>query len=337
MMSVIVPAYNAEKFIKKAIESVIYQTYKDIEVLVVNDGSTDNTENICIELSKKDSRIFYYKKENAGVSDTRNFAMLHAKGEYITFLDADDYLPPYAIEIMVKELTSEKCDVIFGNHAYDYSGKILPRNARIKAGYYTYEQLKNRLVDDGTLTGMLFGSVCGVGYKRDIIDNINIKFDTKLKVNEDGLFNLMYLKNTSKIRVVETPYIYVYRQWKINRNLLLHINEDFYIANRTIRKYLKSINELKVYKKQFYCREVSMIFWNILQIKDAKTNLIEARKYLNKLCSNRKVIKGLNYMDYQNMNQYKRFICLLMRGQQYTLLYLLIRHVYPMLQSFVKR
>ncbi|MBR4570580.1 MAG: glycosyltransferase family 2 protein, partial [Candidatus Riflebacteria bacterium] len=92
MVSVIIPAYNVEKYIGECLDSIIFQTYKNIEIIVVNDGSKDNTLSIIRDYSKKDNRIIIIDKQNTGVSDTRNCGINKAKGVYIVFVDGDDYL-----------------------------------------------------------------------------------------------------------------------------------------------------------------------------------------------------------------------------------------------------
>lgn len=129
--------------------------------MVIDDGSTDMTGDVCGRLQAEDSRVRYFRKENAGVSDARNLGMEKAKGEYIFFLDADDYIPGYALETLVGEMEKGGAGAVFGTHAYDYSGKILPRVPRVSGGSYTYKELAAYLLDDGTLSGMLFGSVGG--------------------------------------------------------------------------------------------------------------------------------------------------------------------------------
>lgn len=100
LISVIVPVYNVEKYLRPCVESILEQTYKNIEVILVNDGSTDKSKAICLELAEKDKRISYYEKANSGLSDTRNVGLEKAKGEYIAFVDSDDLLAPNAVRTL---------------------------------------------------------------------------------------------------------------------------------------------------------------------------------------------------------------------------------------------
>ena len=100
LISVIIPVYNVEEYLHYAIESLEKQTYKNFEVILVNDGSTDNSGELCDKYSEKYSNVKVFHKENGGLSDARNFGVKKAKGEFITFLDPDDYLEAYSLELL---------------------------------------------------------------------------------------------------------------------------------------------------------------------------------------------------------------------------------------------
>lgn len=122
--SVIIPAYNAEKYIKKCINSVLCQEYNDIEIIVINDGSSDNTGEICKEFEKKNANVLYFSQENMGQSVARNIGIKHATGDYIIFLDADDYMSVGSIEKICSKLEEECFDAItFNVGRYDEYGK----------------------------------------------------------------------------------------------------------------------------------------------------------------------------------------------------------------------
>ena len=111
LISIIIPVYNSENYLKKCIDSVLSQTYKDIEVIIVNDGSKDNSDKICKNYADQDSRIKYYSQKNSGVSVTRNNGIKYSSGAYIAFLDSDDYIESNFCEIMLRELEKESSDM----------------------------------------------------------------------------------------------------------------------------------------------------------------------------------------------------------------------------------
>ncbi|MCD8130273.1 MAG: glycosyltransferase family 2 protein [Lachnospiraceae bacterium] len=338
MISVIVPVYNGERFIEKALNSVLCQTYADFEIIVVNDGSCDSAGVICKRLASSDHRIRYFQKENTGVSDTRNFALSQMKGEYFFFLDADDLLPDYALKCMVREIKREDCDAVFGNHAYSYGGKLLPRIPRIASGSYSWDDLKGRFLDDGTLTGILFGSGCGVLYSGRIIRKYGLKFHRDMRVNEDGFFNLEFLRHSSKIRVMAQPYVYIYNQWKNSAGRKpLEADARFDSSERVFEEYFDKNGLKDEFAAQMACRKVSVAFWNSIRIRDAQTSLVQSRRYLKDLFNGSGVQEGLRGMDYEHMSRYKRGICFLMRHRLYVAFYFLIRYAYPAAEKVIKR
>lgn len=110
-ISVIIPAYNVEKYIVRCIESIVNQTYKNLEILFVDDGTPDNSAKICQQYADKDSRITVLHKNNGGLSDARNFAMDRMKGDYVTFIDSDDYVSMYYVENLYNALSKGNADM----------------------------------------------------------------------------------------------------------------------------------------------------------------------------------------------------------------------------------
>ncbi|MGN1326481.1 MAG: glycosyltransferase family 2 protein, partial [Clostridia bacterium] len=115
-ITVIMPVYNVEKYLEEAIDSVIYQTYQNLEIILIDDGSTDNSGNICDEYAKKDSHIKVIHQENKGLSGARNTGLDIATGEYIMFIDSDDIFPKDACEKMLKFMEEKDADYIVGNY-----------------------------------------------------------------------------------------------------------------------------------------------------------------------------------------------------------------------------
>lgn len=122
MISIIIPVYNSEKTLKRCVDSILNQTFnRDIEILLVNDGSKDSSESICLEYQNNDKRIKYFKKENGGVSSARNLGIYEAKGEYIAFVDSDDYVEPNMYEIMLNKISKDGSDIVICGYNEIYS------------------------------------------------------------------------------------------------------------------------------------------------------------------------------------------------------------------------
>ena len=122
-VSIIIPVYNVQKYLRKCLDSIVNQTFKNIEIIIINDGSSDNSLNICKEYSKKDKRINIINKHNEGVSKARNTGLLYATGEYISFIDSDDWVEQNMIEELYNSITSNKADLCICNFIKENKNK----------------------------------------------------------------------------------------------------------------------------------------------------------------------------------------------------------------------
>ncbi|MCD7738777.1 MAG: glycosyltransferase, partial [Lachnospiraceae bacterium] len=284
IISVVIPAFNAESFIENAVNSVLSQTYPEVEILIVNDGSKDRTKEVCERLEQEHSQVRFFDKPNTGVSDTRNVALRNLRGQYVFFLDADDLLPEYALGLLLREIRRDNCKAVFGTHAYRYpDGRLLPRSARIASGVYTFDDIRNRFVDDGTMTGILFGSACGVLYRTDVLREHNILFPAGVAANEDGIFNLFFLSCADRISVLDSPYVYLYNQWKNKVKQPLDIDRRMAKADEVLLKSLTDLGLKDEFEFQLLRRSATVAFVHAVRIAGARTNLVQARRYLRGL------------------------------------------------------
>lgn len=141
-ISVIVPVYKSEKFIESCVDSILNQTYKNIEVILVDDGSPDSCPQVCDQYAMKDSRVRVLHKENGGVSTARNAGLDIARGEYISFVDSDDYLEPHMYEVMLSKAILYECDVVMCDCIKDYTNWSEIYTHNIRAGFYNQDQLE---------------------------------------------------------------------------------------------------------------------------------------------------------------------------------------------------
>ena len=187
MVSIIIPIYKAEKFIRRCIDSVLTQTYKDWELILVDDGSPDNSGRICDEYSQKDSRIRVFHKHNGGVSSARNIGLDEARGDRITFIDADDYVFKNYLEVLI----SSEADLV----TCGFKG-INKMSSTPKKGYYEGTSFRTNIPifyntkQTATPWAKLF--------KRSIIESNNLRFDQALKLTEDTVFVFHYLTGCSR-------------------------------------------------------------------------------------------------------------------------------------------
>ncbi|MBM6717081.1 glycosyltransferase [Gemmiger formicilis] len=211
MISIIVPIYNAEKWLKQCINSVLKQTDVEFELLLIDDGSTDKSAEICYSFSQNDARIRYFKKQNGGVSQTRNFGIEHAAGDWITFLDSDDYLEEGILSKAEKLATSNLKSMVIWNAAYIANGK------KTSSPDLYGEKIRREEIVAATIyecygrifLGYFFRAVWGKLFNKNIILENNIRFDESLYLGEDAKFLLQYIHYIDSICILnECGYNY---------------------------------------------------------------------------------------------------------------------------------
>lgn len=214
-VSIIVPIYNVENYLKRCVESLINQTFKNIEIILVDDGSTDNSGNICDELKETDNRIKVYHKQNGGLGSARNYGLQQAIGEYILFLDSDDFIELNTLEKMIKY---EGYDIVCcGFDRVDEETKKVYSKEMIEMPFDEIE------VNDETIMELAFLSPSGWGklFKKDLINDI--KFSEDKRAIEDTLFYLEIIPKAKKIKYVkEILWHYMVRK----NSLIMSITEE---------------------------------------------------------------------------------------------------------------
>lgn len=211
-ITVIVPVYNVEDYLDKCLDSVIKQTYKNIEIIVVNDGSTDNSGEICQEYAQKDNRITYVEQENGGLSDARNAGLERMTGSYVTFVDSDDWIEQDYVEVLYNKLTEYQADVSVGNY-YSYNEDEGMYYFHINGDSYYEKVFDNvsifeNLYESQEMKSFALISAWGKLYKASLFDYI--RFD-KGKLGEDGYMNQKLYLLVQKVIYINQG-LYAYRQ-----------------------------------------------------------------------------------------------------------------------------
>lgn len=204
LISVVVPIYNRESTLRRCVDSVLRQTYENIEVILVNDGSSDNSENICREYAKTDSRVQVISKENGGLSSARNAGIDKSRGEYIFFLDSDDWIDPDTLEALLKAALREDADVTNCCLYFNYPDST----------EYSRASEEKHIVNDtkALIKWMLEGgidanSACGKLIKKSVFENL--RFDESCDFCEDDEFSFrMALIVNSYVRIPDAKYHY---------------------------------------------------------------------------------------------------------------------------------
>lgn len=204
MITIIIPVYNAEEYLDRCVQSIFMQNYTDYELLLIDDGSTDNCGTMCDEYAAKDSRVRVFHKENGGVSSARNYGIVQAQGEWITFIDADDYVHP---DFLASLYAQHDADLIIGS--FQLVGSDESWNGIMPNEKYGRDVLRMKL-EKSEFGPNYRGSMCKL-YQRGIIVDNHIRYDVKLSLSEDWLFTLNYFQYTQSVRTINTPYYYYER------------------------------------------------------------------------------------------------------------------------------
>ena len=257
-ISVIVPVYNAENYLQHCIESILNQTFSDFELLLIDDGSLDNSGHICDEYIAKDSRVRVFHKKNGGVSSARNLGLNNARGEWVYFSDADDELFPIAFEILTSHIDIHIAYIMAGYTMSDELGAIIynidKRNERVISKSDAITQMFHPT--DYRYQGYLWNKL----FDLSIIKQCKLQFAEDIYFNEDRLFNILYLLNIGNKECfysLEPVYNYVVRDNSAMASLKRFYNPKF---STDLIAFLYALQMLKLSNDERnteYCKRAS--------------------------------------------------------------------------------
>lgn len=305
MISIIIPVYNKEKFISKCLESIVTQTFHDFEVIIINDGSTDKSQCIIEKYVEQDNRIICYNIENSGVSNARNIGLNYARGDYVMFIDADDFISSDYLENVLNNSSSDI--VITGYTSVLQSYEIY--NNCIKSNVIIKENEKKYIFNK-----VLFPYLCVVWaklFKREIIEKYNIRFP-KINIGEDTCFMYKYLYYAKNIKFIDNiGYCNNIIDGTLSRN-----NDDRLDDLEYMISYLDSIYDFKFNR-----------YWIFLTVRNIKIYLSRNMSF-DKFIECIKVIKNKKYYKYLNILKCTKLtdavVLIMLKLHLYRLLYLII-------------
>ena len=264
-ISIIVPVYNMEKYLEKSLKSFVNQTFSDIEIVIVDDGSTDNSSTIYNRFAEADSRIKIVKKVNAGVSEARNTGIDNAKGEFLMFADPDDWMEPRCCEILYNEQNRTQADMVLADVIVIKND--MPEQYKIFEKSFTTSEPQFIKQYQKACIGYCYNpmpsgkwKVPGLGspwnklFKKSIIDEHHLRFDPYVKgIYDDNLFTLHYLMHVKKLSYIQEPvYNYLILSTSITNSYkknTLDINERIF---KRINDFIDETGDRAFFEEALY-------------------------------------------------------------------------------------
>lgn len=295
-ISVIIPVYNTALYLEKCIISVLNQSLKNIEIIIINDGSTDNSLEIINNFLNIDKRIKLINKNNMGLSEARNDGIHVARGKYIFFLDSDDYLEEGALELLYKRISKDKSiDLIRGNYKifyqndYEITRKGLKKvhiESRISIlNYIRYMNQKN----------IYIFNVWNYLFKTNIIKSNNIKFLSELHIGEDDIFTLEYMKHCNYVDIIDKPiYNYRIRELSSTNSFTLNKLEGLLKCYKFMEELLNKNKKFLTVKYFILQRYLAIIIYFLSRINEDSNNINKAIEKIKKILKGIKIDKKLN-------------------------------------------
>lgn len=295
LISIVIPIYNCEDYIEECINSILLQSYSNWELLLINDGSQDNSGIICREFSNKDKRVRYFEKKNGGVSSARNYGIKYASGKWIIFVDSDDMISTDFLYHLIKENNGDPyTHVIQGFKCIDENGKLRKwMDIDYNGEYFEVNKIEPYLIKYDLINRV---QIWGKLFSTDIIKQNNLYFNENINLGEDGIFSHKYLLLIKRIKLSKySEYLY--------RNPFL-LNRD------NLTKKIKNIKEL--YHLTLIYKGLSIMFITKLNIQDKNERNKIMNFYISNirlLLSNKKLLSELNNNDLNvlrtNIDYYK--------------------------------
>ena len=303
IVSIIVPAYNAERTINRCIDSILKQSYSNLEIIIINDGSKDSTEEKCMKYIKN-KKIKYIRINNSGVSNARNIGIENSTGTYIMFVDSDDYIEKNMVERLYDNINENVDLVICSKNLITINEKI---SEKIDIASCT---LKKENIIQLYRAKILNPPYCKL-YRSAIIKSKSIRFDISISIGEDLLFNILYLKNITKDIKILNENLYNYE--KINTNSL---SVRYYSNMLEMKK--KITDELKRYELDTEEKELQLQLIMFDLLFSAVTNELKNknRNFLIRYINGYKIIHNQDFNNQiKKMKEYK-----LMSDKEYKIL-----------------
>ena len=310
-VSVVVPVYNVEKYIDKCLNSLVNQTFNDYEILVVNDGSPDNSQKIVDRyVSDYPDKVFSYIKENGGISSVRNFGILNAKGEYVVFIDSDDFVSENYIELLYNKMIENDNDIVFSD-VYRKSQNKLDLMLGFNDRGGTFKQ--NALLS--------LPAVWNKMYKKSLFINNNIFYPENIPFGEDLAVTSKLILHAKKIGYVNTPlYYYLIREGSVTNQKRFNPKWlKIFVSVDSIIEYYQKQGKFEEYMSEIEYLAISNVLHGLAIYVYRYDEALEIFRQINKYMKQ----KFPNYQKnkyYRQENWKFKLVCKLIKNNQVSIM-----------------
>lgn len=319
-VSIIVPIYNKEKHLKRCIDSILNQTLKNIEIILVNDGSTDNSLEICKNYARTDSRIKIINKENEGVSKARNDGILASSGSYVGFVDADDYIDENMYRSMLMKCKSFNSEVCISNYYIENNNYLNPVKLDIHSDLVSKKDILDTFILDminSDLTKKISKTIMGSSWRflisRQLLTNNNVSFPVNIPLREDLLFVLDVMLKTDSI-CIERSCLYYYVD--TDGSALKKFRENYFElgldVNNRIEKTLVVHNGNNLVKQRLNYNYLNLFISSIVNeaSKNSHYTFREKIKRIEDICNHDKTKEVISEINANKLSKKKKMIYL---------------------------
>ena len=311
LISVVVPVYNAEKYLDKCIESIINQKYSNLEIILVDDGSKDNSLGLCKKYAKNDKRIKVIPKENGGVSTARNVGIEAASGDFIAFIDSDDYIDENMYFNMIQKASEYECDIVMCDCYKVNCDKKEVFTHDIRSGFYNKEQLyseyfgKLLMLDSINYPPTVSNWLMLIS--ADIIKDNKLKYKEGIKFSEDLLFGsqVMYYANSFYYLKGECYYNYTNNPTSVTNTYYEKKWDNFMKLYKEKKAFFEMRKDFDFSKQIYYCL-LFFVYNSIINIYESNKSISDKKKDILKILNNKEVRHMFDNININSLNLSKK-------------------------------
>ncbi|PWW31275.1 glycosyl transferase family 2 [Cytobacillus oceanisediminis] len=345
-LSVIIPVYNSEKYLSHCIESIMNQTFSDFEIILVNDGSVDNSRAICEDYSAKYSAIHAYTIKNSGSAYARNYGLEKSQGTYISFIDSDDWIHPNMFEKLTSISKKKRTDIVSCNLLnVKADGKENPEYSDCTSGYYDRERIVNEifpfLVNSSDLSQHKWPMrMVTKIYNREFLIQNNVRFADDLRAAQDFVFSVTAMYYADSFYYLKDEFLYYYREnFDSRTHKHLHKAWDNYLSmNNHLRELLADSNvfdfsnQLELSKLHGVLSSISYVY------RDGNKNrFLEKYKYTKEFARFYNLKDSVNLIDWEKTPLKKKIFIFLLKHRMYFFVALIANSYYVLIYRIYKK